>query len=93
MRLTSPAAIKYELIASAAATTQEPARLALLIGDQAYAAKVGPLKNPQHDVTLIEASLKKLDFKVTVLKDANYKAMDTAIKHYVREVNRSPVHQ
>ena len=26
---------------------QEPARLALLIGNQGYTTKVGPLKNPQ----------------------------------------------
>jgi formylglycine-generating enzyme required for sulfatase activity len=77
------------LLCSFPAGADEPARLALLIGNQAYAAKVGPLKNPLHDVSLIEASLKKLGFKVTVLKDANYKAMDSAIKRYVREVNRA----
>jgi len=48
----------------------------------------------RYDVTLIETSLRKLGFKVTVLKDANYKAMDTAIKYYVREVNRAgPGHE
>jgi hypothetical protein len=71
------------------AQAQEAARLALLIGNQGYTAKVGPLKNPQKDVALIEASLKRLGFKVTVLKDANYKTMDTGIKHYVREVDRA----
>ena len=39
---------------------QEPARLALLIGNQDYAAKVGALKNPHNDVRLVEASLKQL---------------------------------
>ncbi|MGE0853575.1 MAG: hypothetical protein AB7O44_28840 [Hyphomicrobiaceae bacterium] len=42
-------------VASAAA--QEPARHALLIGNKSYAAKVGPLKNPHNDVTLVGASL------------------------------------
>jgi hypothetical protein len=36
---------------------QEPARLALLIGNQGYTTKVGPLKNPHNDVRLIEAAL------------------------------------
>jgi uncharacterized caspase-like protein len=68
---------------------QEAARLALLIGNQGYHAKVGPLKNPHNDVTLIEASLKQLGFKVTVLKDANYKALDIGLKRYVTEVRRA----
>src|SRR5215510_16565713 len=68
---------------------QEPARWALVIGNQDYAAKVGALKNPHNDANLIEASLKQLGFKVTVLKDANYKMMDSALKRYVTEVRRA----
>src|SRR5262244_1905184 len=68
---------------------QEGARLALLIGNQGYSAKVGRLKNPHNDVNLLEASLKQLGFKVTVLKDANYKAMDSAFKRYATEVRRA----
>jgi hypothetical protein len=68
---------------------QDAARLALVIGNQGYSAKVGPLKNPHNDVNLIEASLKQLGFKVTVLKDANYKAMDSALKRYVTEVRQA----
>jgi hypothetical protein len=41
------------------------------------------LKNPHNDVNWIEASLKQLGFKVTVLKDASCKAMDSAMKRYV----------
>jgi hypothetical protein len=40
------------LIASMALAQKEPPRLALLIGNQSYAAKVGPLKNPRRDVEL-----------------------------------------
>lgn len=68
---------------------QEPARLALLIGNQGYTQKVGPLKNPFNDVGLIETSLKQLGFKITLLKDANYKAMNSALKRYVTEVRRA----
>jgi formylglycine-generating enzyme required for sulfatase activity len=74
---------------SAVSTAQEPARLALLIGNKGYTTKVGPLKNPHTDVDLVEASLKRLGFKVTVLKDATYKQMDTALKRYVAEVRRA----
>ncbi len=64
-------------------------RLALLIGNQAYKENIGPLKNPHNDVNLIEGSLKQLGFKVTVIKDASYKAMDSALKRYVTEVRRA----
>src|SRR5262245_40448164 len=64
-------------------------RLALLIGNQGYTQKVGALKNPHNDVDLIEVSLKRLGFKVSVLKDASYKAMDSALKRYVSEVRRA----
>ena len=39
------------------ATAPEPARLALLIGNQGYTQKVRPLENPHHDVDLVAASL------------------------------------
>src|SRR5215510_7254128 len=77
------------ILLSSVSQAQEGARLALLIGNQGYSAKVGPLKNPHNDVTLIEAALKQLGFKATVLKDAGYKAMDTALKRYVTEVRRA----
>jgi Caspase domain len=77
------------VISAAPSIAQEPARLALLIGNQGYTAKVGPLRNPRNDVNLIEASLKQIGFKVTVLKDASYKTMDSGLKRYVTEVRRA----
>src|SRR5215468_4701223 len=62
------------------------ARIALLIGNQVYAPKVGLLKNPHDDVTLVGAALKQLGFQVTILKDADYRAMDVAIKRFVTDV-------
>ncbi len=64
-------------------------RLALLIGNQSYAAKVGPLQNPRQDVALIEASLKRLGFEVTVLTDADYRNMDVAVKRYVSSLRHA----
>jgi Caspase domain len=57
-----------------ALSAQEPPRLALLIGNQGYTKKVGPLKNPHNDVGLVAASLTRIGFKVTVLKDASHEA-------------------
>lgn len=64
-------------------------RLALLIGNQAYLDKVGPLKNPRTDVALVGASLKRLGFSVTEIIDGNYKTIDTAIKKHIADVKAS----
>ncbi|MBU6379398.1 MAG: SUMF1/EgtB/PvdO family nonheme iron enzyme [Gammaproteobacteria bacterium] len=67
----------------------QPARIALLIGNQAYSDQVGPLKNPHNDVALLDAALKQLGFAVTVLRDAGYRDMDTAIKRHIADVRRA----
>src|SRR5262249_25652790 len=63
-------------------------RYALLIGNQAYNAKVGPLGNPHNDVALVGAALRVLKFKVTEVKDADYRALDTAIRRHVQVLRR-----
>ena len=68
---------------------QTAARIALLIGNQNYAPKVGPLKNPLHDVDLIGDALKKLGFKVTKLADASKAQMDEAFRRYVDQVRHA----
>jgi len=77
------------VLCGAAAANAEPARLALLIGNQNYADKVGPLKNPHSDVALIEAALKGLGFTVTVVKEASYRDMAAALKRHVAEVRKA----
>jgi uncharacterized caspase-like protein len=62
------------------------ARIALLIGNQVYTPKVGLLKNPHEDVALVGTALKQLGFEVTILKDADYRAMDVAVKRFITEV-------
>jgi uncharacterized caspase-like protein len=64
-------------------------RFALLIGNQAYSDKVGPLKNPHNDIELVGAALEKVGFKVTRIKDAGYKAIDTALKRHIQQVRRA----
>jgi hypothetical protein len=64
-------------------------RLALLIGNQGYSDKVGRLKNPHNDIALVDSVLRKLGFKTTLVGDAGYKAMDTALRSYIKEVRRA----
>jgi Caspase domain len=64
-------------------------RLALLVGNQAYKEGVGPLRNPHNDVTLVANALDKLGFKVTIVKDAGYKSIDTALKTHIQQVRRA----
>src|SRR5262249_1148452 len=63
-------------------------RFALLIGNQNYNAKVGPLKNPLDDIALMGAALDKLGFMVTLIEDADYRTIDTAIKRPVAALRR-----
>ena len=76
------------LIGATAFAQKEPARLALLIGNQNYAAKVGPLKNPHDDIALVGAALRSLGFSVTEVRDADYRSMDAAIKRHAAAVRR-----
>jgi uncharacterized caspase-like protein len=77
------------LFAAPAAQAQEGQRFALLIGNSNYTQKVGPLKNPRNDVALVGEALRNLGFTVTILQDADYRTMDTALKRYVADVRRA----
>jgi len=61
-------------------------RLALLIGNQGYLEKVGPLKNPHNDIALVGKALQSLQFKVTYVRDADFAAMSKAIKRHAGQV-------
>lgn len=77
------------MLAATSSIADEPARFALLIGNKAYKAEVGPLKNPHNDVAVLESALTKLKFKVTIVKDATYRDMDTALKRHITEVRKA----
>jgi hypothetical protein len=62
------------------------ARIALLIGNQRYIAKVGPLNNPHSDVLLVGAALKAVGFTIAEVKDADYRSADAAIKRHIAAV-------
>ena len=69
------------------ATAEE--RIALLVGNQAYKEGVGLLRNPYNDVALVASALDRLGFKVTVIKDAGYKSLDTTLKTHIQQVRRA----
>jgi len=85
-RLQTVFLLLISLFVAGVSSGQEPVRLALVIGNKSYSQKVGPLKNPHHDVALVGAALAKLGFKVTTLKDADYRSLDSAIKRHVAEI-------
>ena len=74
------------LLLPTAVRAQAEKRIALLVGNQAYSTKIGRLKNPHADIALIGAALRSLAFTVTEVKDASYKAIDTAIKRHIKTV-------
>jgi uncharacterized caspase-like protein len=57
-------------------------RMALLIGNEAYASRIGQLANPHNDVALLEQALKGLDFEVVTLHDAGLSALTRAVNAY-----------
>ncbi len=63
--------------AGAAAAAAEPARVALVIGNGAYAA--APLKNPPNDARLIAGTLRRLGFEVLLRVDLDQRGMKEAI--------------
>ena len=58
------------------------APIALLMGNQDYTTAVGPPNNLHNDVEFVGAALRKIGFKVHILKDASYREMDIAIKRH-----------
>ena len=63
-------------------------RIALLIGNQRYSAKVGSLNNPHSDILLVGAALKAVGFTVTEVNDADYRSADAAIKRHIAAVRK-----
>jgi predicted hotdog family 3-hydroxylacyl-ACP dehydratase len=64
---------------------QEPARLALLIGNKDYTSAVGALTNPHNDVSVVAASLKQIGSKtadVTLLTEQRRSQILTAVDRF-----------
>src|SRR6202011_2307082 len=74
------------LVAAAMATgAHAERRIALVIGNSAYSA-VSPLANPKNDAALMAKTLKSVGFEVTMLVDADQRAMKQAMLDFGRKL-------
>ena len=73
------AAVIALLIALLPSPLRAEGRVALLIGNEAYATEIGRLANPHNDVALLQQSLKGLGFDVAVERDAGLGALTRAV--------------
>jgi hypothetical protein len=64
-------------------------RTALVIGNGAY--KNSPLRNPTNDAHDMSATLRRLEFKVTHLENANQRSMEDAIRRFGRQLRKGGV--
>jgi formylglycine-generating enzyme required for sulfatase activity len=74
------------LIALLPSHARAEARIALLIGNEAYAPVIGALANPHNDVALLETALKSLGFEVDVVRDVGLGALTRAVNAYARRI-------
>jgi uncharacterized caspase-like protein len=88
LRMLSLLLLAGAAMAGVAPGARAEMRIALLIGNQNYNAKVGALKNPLDDIALMGAALDRLGFMTTLVQDADYRTIDTAIKRHVLAVRR-----
>ena len=70
------------------ANTLAAERIALVIGNGDY-EHVTKLRNPPKDVRLIKESLNDIGFNVTMLVDADFGEMKTAVRKFRKELNDS----
>ena len=80
------AAVIFLLLVLSPAHALAEARIALLIGNEAYASDIGRLANPHNDVALLERTLKVLGFDVVTVRDAGLGVLHQAVNAYARRV-------
>jgi formylglycine-generating enzyme required for sulfatase activity len=82
------AAVIVLLIALLPSHARAEARIALLIGNQAYDTSVGVLKNPYNDIAVVGEALSRQGFEVLqTIKDAKRTAILGAVRDLVRRLN------
>jgi len=72
------------LILAAVPAALAEKRIALLIGNEAYASEIGRLANPHNDVALLAQTLKVLGFDVVTVHDASLGVMYQSVNAYAR---------
>jgi uncharacterized caspase-like protein len=82
-------AVAWAALQAQSSHAQEPARIALLIGNKDYVKAIGSLNNPLNDVDLMEAALKRVGFSVTALRNASARDMETAARRHADLLRRA----
>jgi uncharacterized caspase-like protein len=75
------------LIALLPSYARAEAKIALLIGNEAYGSEMGRLANPHNDVALLESKLKEIGFDVAVVRDGGLGALNRAVNAYARRLH------
>jgi hypothetical protein len=88
MRLLTILALLGLWLLAAASASAEP-RVALVIGNSAYDARLGQLNNPTHDARRIAATLRQAGFSVDLTTDLDRRGMDAAIARLGARVNEA----
>ena len=76
-------------LTATAASAQAPSRVALLIGNAAYAD--APLRNPLNDVREVAASLKSLGFAVATHENLKFGDMREVLRNFVMTTRSAEV--
>ena len=72
-------------------TTPGAQRTALVMGNAAYSPDIGPLQNPVSDAVDMAATLQKLGFTVTLVRDADKQRMMEAVEAFGRQLRPQDV--
>jgi uncharacterized caspase-like protein len=76
------------LLVPTTALAHAPKRIAVLIGNRAYDASVGVLRNPHNDIAVVGAALAKQGFDVLPpIKDARRSAILSGVRELVRKLD------
>ena len=78
------------VVVAAPTTVLAAGRVALVVGNSAY-AEIGRLPNPGNDAADLSAALRRLGFEVTTVRDADRNAMTEALRVFTRESARADV--
>jgi formylglycine-generating enzyme required for sulfatase activity len=78
-------------LCTAPAQAQSGRRVALLIGNAAYTGGMPALSYPLQDVSVLEQSLKRLNFEVQVVRNADQRAMGRAIRDFGNRAREAQV--
>jgi Leucine-rich repeat (LRR) protein len=88
-KFCTPAKVLFFIILLTLSFTTQAARHALVIGNQDYEVK--PLYNPENDARDMSNALKKLDFKVTLLINANKPEIIKQVRRFANNLSNGDV--